>query len=160
LNKNLLAGIGMLVLATAAHAGGKMTGVQQQVQVASRDGKVIVTLSAENGGAKAVYLPNAAYQSDRLFGRVFDIKDLDTGAEVDYTGPMVKRGPYTKADYLVLKPGAKHSHAIDITSSYDFKPGQHHYQLSYAGSYLADVARLDAATEAPVAPVRFTHTGK
>ena len=160
MNKNLMAGIGMLVLATAAHAGGNMAALQQQVQVASHDGKVIATLSAHNGGAKAVYLPNAAYKSDRLFGRVFDIKNLDTGAEVDYTGPMVKRGPYTRADYLALKPGAKHRHAIDITSSYDFKPGTHHYQLSYAGSYLADVAHLDAATEAPLAPVKFSHTGK
>jgi hypothetical protein len=161
LRKTILAGLGMLVVAAAAHAGGgKMTGVRQQVQVDSRDGKVWVKLSAENGGAKPVYLPNAVYKSDRLFGRVFDIKNLDTGAEVDYIGPMVKRGPYTRADYLVLKPGARLSHAIDITGSYDFKPGKHNYQLAYAGSYVGDIAHLDAGSEAPVAPVTFTHTGK
>jgi hypothetical protein len=150
----------MLLLATAAHAGDKMTGVQQQVTVAAHDGKVVVKLSADNHGAKPVYLPNAVYKSDRLFGRVFEIRNLDTGAEVDYTGPMVKRGPYTKADYLMLKPGATHSHSIDITHSYDFKPGKHNYQLSYAGTYLADVNHLDASSDAPLAPVKFSYTAK
>ena len=157
--KTILAA-GMLALAATAHAGGgKMQGVQQQVQVASRDGKVIVTVSVHNGTARPVFVPKAVYQDDELFGRVFDVKDAK-GNEVDYIGPMVKRGPYTTADYLAVKPGARRSNSIDITRSYDFKAGAHTYTLAYSGSYLGDLAKLDAGTEAAAAAVTFQHTGK
>jgi len=136
-----------------------MPTVQQQVQVDSHDGKVLVTLLAHNGSAKPVYLPNALYKSARLLGRAFDIKDAATGAEVDYIGPMVKRGPYTAADYLPLAPGASHRHTIDITASYAFKPGTHRYQLAYGASYVADLPRLTPAATA-LAPVTFSHTAK
>lgn len=158
--KSTLAALGMLALAATAGAGGvKMQGVQQQVQVASQDGKVVVTVSVHNGGARAVYVPKAVFEDDELFGRVFDLRDA-AGKEVDYIGPMVKRGPYTKADYLAVKPGAKRSNSIDITRSYDFKPGAHTYTLSYSGSYLGDLARLEATSTAAPAPVTFSHTGK
>jgi hypothetical protein len=158
--KSIAGVLGMLVLAATAHAGGvKMQGVQQQVQVASKDGKVIVTVSVDNGSAKPVFVPKAVFADKELFGRVFDIKDA-SGKEIDYIGPMVKRGPYTKADYLAVKPGTKRSNSIDITQSYDFKPGAHTYTLSYAGSYLGDVAKLEAATEVASPAVTFSHTGK
>lgn len=158
--KSTLAALGMLALAATAHAGGSnMQGVQQQVQVAASDGKVVVTVSVHNGTAKAVFVPKAVFADKELFGRVFDLKDA-SGNEVAYIGPMVKRGPYTKADYLAVKPGAKRSNSIDITRSYDFKPGAHTYTLAYSGSYLGDVARLDAASTAEVKPVTFSYTAK
>ena len=158
--KSTLAALGMLAAATA-HAGGtNMHAVQQQVQVASKDGKVVVTVSVDNGGKAPVYVPKAVFGADQLFGRVFDIRDAATGAEVAYTGPMVKRGPYTSADYLAVKPGAKLRHSIDITRSYDFKPGSHSYTLAYEGSYLGDLAKLAAPSTAAVAPVKFTHAAQ
>lgn len=158
--KSTLAALGMLALAATAHAGGvKMQGVQQQVQVASRDGKVIVTVSVANGTARPIFVPKAVFADKELFGRVFDLRD-GSGKEVDYIGPMVKRGPYTKADYLAVKPGAKRSNSIDITQSYDFKPGPNSYTLSYSGTYLGDLAKLDVATEVASAPASFSHTGK
>jgi hypothetical protein len=148
-------------MATMAQAGdGKMTQVRQQVQVASTQGKVVVTLSVENGGAKPVYVPKALFAASQLFGRAFDITDAASGAEIGYIGPMVKRGPYTKADYLAIKPGGKHSHSIDITPSYAFKAGKHSYTLAYQGSYLGDIAKLDAPTALASAPVSFSYTGK
>jgi len=159
--KATIAALGMLALAGSAHAGGaNMHAVQQQVKVASQDGKVVVTLSVHNGGAKPVYVPKAVFEDDELFGRVFDIRDAATGAEIAYIGPMVKRGPYTRADYLAVKPGAKRSNSIDITRSYDFKPGSHIYTLAYSGAYLGDLAKLDAASAAAVAPATFTHSAK
>jgi len=158
--KSMVGVLGMLALAATAHAGGvKMQGVQQQVQVASKDGKVIVTVSVDNGSARPVYVPKAVFEDKELFGRVFDLKD-GSGKEVDYIGPMVKRGPYTKADYLAVKPGGKRSNSIDITRSYDFKPGAHTYTLSYSGNYLGDLAKIEATTEVAAAPVKFSHTGK
>ena len=100
-----------------------MTGVQQQVQVEAQNGKVIVHMTVENGGKAPVYVAKAVFQDERLFGRAFDITNLDSGTPVQYIGPMVKRGPPSAADFMAVKPGAKHSHAIDITRSYDFQPG-------------------------------------
>ena len=137
-----------------------MIGVQQQVQVEAQNGKVIVHMTVENGGKAPVYVAKAVFQDERLFGRAFDITNLDSGTPVQYIGPMVKRGPLSAADFMAVKPGAKHSHAIDITRSYDFQPGQHNYQLSFAGNYLGSLAKLDVASQATVAPVKFTFTGK
>lgn len=156
----LLAALALPALAGCAKTGessmsDSSKGVRQQVQVDAGGGKVVVKLALENGSAAPVYVPKALFEDDQLFRREFEITDQATGAQVDYTGPMVKRGPFTRADYLPVKPGAKITHSIDITPSYDFKPGKT-YVLSYQGGYLPDVARLDAPAAAPVAPLTFT----
>lgn len=159
--KTMMAALCLAALAAAAQAGDKtMSGVRQQVQVETGEGRVVVKLTVSNGGASTIYVARPVFSDDELFGRAFDIKNLDTGAAVDYIGPMVKRGPLGKDDYLAIKPGASHVNRIDITHSYDFKPGKHHYQLSFAGNYLGELARLDAATMVSVTPVTFSYTGK
>lgn len=159
MSKHILAALCMTALVSTVHAGGKgMNGVQQQVQVAADGGKVIVRVSVENGSAKPVYVPKAVYASGELLGRVFQVTNLDTGLDIDYIGPMVKRGPYTRDDFLAVKPGGKLANSIDITNSYAFQAGTHKYRLEYAGSYLGDVVRLDDATPVAVAPATFTYT--
>jgi hypothetical protein len=157
-----VAALGMLALAGTAQAGGRMNGVSEQMQVASSGGKVVLTLSVHNGGAASVFVPKALYQSKQLFNRVFEVREQG-GADIDYTGPMVKRGPLTKADFLNVAPGATRSNSIDITHSYAFLPGAHTYQLRYDGNVLASLAKLDEQTaqikQAP-APVTFSYTGK
>ncbi len=149
----------LLALPLMVHAGGGMNDVKQQVQVDAKAGKVVVTLTAENGSGKPVFVPKAVYEDDEIFRREFQIKDAATGAEVDYIGPMVKRGPFTKDDFLAVKPGKKLSNSIDITRSYDFKP-KRTYQLSYQGGYLGDLAKVEAMTAATVPAVTFTFSGK
>ena len=149
----------LLALPLMVHAGGGMNDVKQQVQVDAAAGKVVVKLTVENGSAKPVFVPKAVYKDDEIFRREFQIKDMTTGAEVDYIGPMVKRGPFTKDDFMAVKPGKKHSHSIDITRSYDFKP-KHTYQLSYQGGYLGDAAKVEAMSAAAVPAVTFTFGGK
>lgn len=149
----------LLALPLMVHAGGGMNEVKQQVQVDAAAGKVVVRLTVENGGAKPVFVPKAVYQDDEIFRREFQVKDMTTGAEVDYIGPMVKRGPFTKDDFMAVKPGKKHSNSIDITRSYDFKP-KHTYQLSYQGGYLGDVAKVEAMSPATAPAVTFTFGGK
>ena len=159
MKKNLMMALAMLALAATAHAGGKMSTVQQSVTALSKDGKVIVTVSLVNGSTKPVYVPKAVFEDDELFARTFDVTDAASGAEVDYIGPMVKRAAYTKEDYLPVKPGEKRSNSIDITRSFDFKPGRS-YKVAYSGVYLKDLARLDTGTTASSAASRFTFTGK
>lgn len=159
--KTVLAALGMAAIAVTAQAGEKkMACVQQQVQVETDKGKVVVKLTVHNGSANPIHVAKPVFEEDELFGRAFDIKNLDTGAPVDYIGPMVKRGPLGKDDYLAVKPGATHVNRIDITRSYDFKPGTHRYQLTFAGNFLGELAKLDAATMVTVPPVTFTYTGK
>ena len=155
----LLAALGMATITACATAGsGKMTGVQQQMQVKAGNGKVVVIMVVANRTARPVYVAKAVFEDDELFGRAFDLTNLDTNTPVDYIGPMVKRGPPTAADFIAVKPGATHSNVIDITRSYDFKPGTHRYQLTFAGNYLGNLARLDSASQSAVAPVTFTFT--
>ena len=97
----------LLALPLLAHAGGGMNEVRQQVQVDAHGGKVVVTLTLDNAGAKSVYVPRAVYHDAQIFRREFAVTDAATGAEVDYTGPMVKRGPFTKDDFMAVKPGKK-----------------------------------------------------
>lgn len=157
--KNMIAALGLLALAGTAQAGGAMQGVNEQVRVASSDGKVVVTLTVHNSGKAPLFVPKALYHSTQLFGRVFDITEQGAG-EIDYIGPMVKRGPYTKDDYLKVLPGATLSHSMDITRSYAFKPGTHTYQLSYGGHVLNSLAKMnEPVTQAP--PVAsFIYTAK
>jgi hypothetical protein len=156
--KAVIAALGMLALAGTAQAGESMKRVSEQLEAASKGGKVVVTLTVHNASAAAVYVPKALYQDKQLFGRAFAIREQG-GAEIDYIGPMVKRGPYTRDDFIQVLPGARRSNSIDITRSYDFKPGTHTYVLSYGGHYLASLAKLDVPVMQAPAPVTFVHTG-
>lgn len=148
-----------LLLAVPAIAGAgemPMETVSEQVQVDAAAGKVVATLTVRNGGQQPVYVPRALYQDDELIGPVFQVRHAATGTALAYTGRMVKRGPITADDYLAVAPGTTLTNRIDITPSYDFRAGEHTYQLSYPGSYLPDVANLAAPTPATVAPVTFS----
>ena len=156
----MMALLAALASAASGNPGGKMT-VTSSLDVATKAGKVLVTVRVENHTDKPVYVPRSVYEDDELFRREFDVRD-SAGAEVPYIGPMVKRGPFTRDDYLAVKPGAKVSNTIDITRSYDFRKGMHTYTVSYGGGPVADLARLDNPVPAarPVGPVPLTFTGK
>ncbi|QYF92000.1 hypothetical protein KY495_14585 [Massilia sp. PAMC28688] len=143
---------------TTDNKGSAMTdnaSVRQQLQVDASGGKVVVNLKVENGTASPVFVPKAVFVDDEIFRREFEVTNKATGAEVDYIGPMVKRGPFTRDDFVAVPPGQSLANSIDITRSYDFKPGTT-YELKYAGAYLGDVAQLDVTSPVAVAPVTFT----
>lgn len=133
--------------------------VRQQVQVDTSGNKVVLRVTVENATATSVFVHKAVFEDDQIFRREFQIVSTAGGAEVDYIGPMVKRGPFTRDDYVAVAPGARLANSIDITRSYDFKPGIA-YQLRFAGVYLGDLARLDAASSVAVTPVTFTLPGQ
>jgi hypothetical protein len=108
-------------------------------------GQVRLRLEFENRGRQPALVPRAVASMDRLLGNVFIVKDALTGQPVPYVGPMVKRGPMTAADYLVLKPGQRHGHVIDIGPAYGFAAGEHAYEVSYAGHYVTDARALTGA---------------
>ena len=145
----------LALMSASAMAGGKMTDVSEQVWVDTAGGKVIVRLAVTNRGTLPVYVPKAVYQDDELIAPVFDIRDASSGKEIAYIGRKVKRGPITKDDYLAVRPGAQKTHSIDISSSYAFMAGEHTYKLTFPGSFVSDLAHLDAPRVLPVMPVSF-----
>lgn len=155
-------GVSMALLLAAGMAGGQeMDDVAMALAVDAGDGQVHVTVQLENKGARPVYVPRAIAAATQLDGRLFDVRDARTGQEVPYQGRMVKRGPLTADDFVVLAPHATQRHTIDITPAYAFQPGTHNYRLAYAGNYGADVQALagGAAAGRLTAPaVRFSFT--
>lgn len=135
-----------------------MSEVGEQIQVSAAQGRVLVHITLENSGAGTVYVPKAIAGAEQLSSRLFQIVEAGSGAPVDYVGKMLKRGPLTAADYVTLAPHASLRHSIDIGASYAFVPGTHSYRLSHDGSYLTDLARLDAATPLAPASAQFSFT--
>lgn len=149
------------VTAVAAGADGeRLMNVHASLSVDARHDKVLVTLRIENRGERRVGLPREIAADTELSRRAFDLRRHPDGAELPYTGRMVKRAALTLDDYIELAPHSAHTHTIDITRAYAFESGTHAYAIRYEGSVLADVRQLESATQLSTEPVTFTHTGR
>ncbi|NHZ80693.1 hypothetical protein F2P44_15635 [Massilia sp. CCM 8695] len=157
--KRSLAGVLMLMALGLAYAKDKpISGVSEKVALASREGKVLVTLTVSNKSAQPIYLWKVTYASKQLFGPEFEISAAGSAAPVNYIGPVVKRAPPGPDDYVKVEPNGVHSNTIDITGAYDFQPGKHRYRLSHTGSYVLSLQQLDNPVAMKPASARFTHT--
>jgi hypothetical protein len=138
--------------------GGERMNVHASLSVDARHDKVLVTFKVENRGERRVGLPREIAADTELTRRVFDLREHPGEAEVPYVGRMVKRGALTEDDYIELAPHSAHTHTIDITRFYAFKPGTHTYMIRYEGAALADVRQLASAADFATEPVMFKHT--
>jgi hypothetical protein len=156
----LCAALALAMTAGCAHEprGEQPMNLHASLSIDASHEKVLATLRFENRSERRVWLPRAAASAEMLTGRLFELTEHPGGADVQYQGPMVKRMPFTAADYVELAPHSAHAHTIDITRFYAFKPGQHTYQILWRGLVLADVKQLDAFTEVATDPVMFSHT--
>jgi len=132
----------------------KMLDVKFTVKEAA--GHPVLHISLANHSARPVKVLHALATEEEMFGKLFEVRDAETGQLLDYQGIMVKRGPLTDEDYLAMKPGAQRSNAIDLAAAYSFRQGRHVYTISYAGHYLMEGKEMPLT----VGPVRFEHTGK
>jgi hypothetical protein len=146
-----------MLAALALAAGAQMAAVHEHVQVSSQGGKVLVRLTLDNNSAKPVYVPRALYADKELFSSSFELVEQASGKALEYTGPMVKRGPLGKEDFIKVAPHGRLSNTIDITRSYGFLQGVHTYELRYTGHYVADVANINAAVPLASLKATFTH---
>ena len=124
------------------------------LSVDARHDKVWITFKAENRGERRVWLPRALTDDPRPAGRVFDVRVHPGGAPIAYVGANAARGG---ADWFELPPHSAHTHTVDITSDYAFRPGDHTYELRYAGLALADIHHPEATTPLVTEPVLFRH---
>lgn len=150
-----LAGLAGVVKAVEAKVN-----VHHRLEVETGAGKVKVRVLIENRGDAPVWIPREIALGDDLSAPRFALSS--TQEAVAYTGRMVKRAALGPADYLEVKPQTTHLNTIDITQAYAFKPGQHSYEIRYAGPWLAGLGKLDAGSikSSPALPVRFSHTGR
>lgn len=154
----VLCALSCCVPAMAGTNRGETMNVHTSLSVDAAHEKVLVTFKIENRGERRAWLPRTIASAEGLTGRLFEVSEHPGGAEVPYIGPWVKRGPLTSADYVELAPHSAHTHTIDITPFYDFKPGMHTYQIRYQGEGLADVKQLEATTALATDAVMFSHT--
>ena len=149
------------VTAAAAGADGeRLMNVHASLSVDAGHDKVLVTVRIENRGERRVGLPREIAADTELSRRLFDLRRDPGGAELPYTGRMVKRAALTLDDYIELAPHSAHTHTIDITRAYAFEPGTHTYVIRYQGQVLADVRQPESAVELSTVPVTFSHTGR
>jgi uncharacterized lipoprotein YajG len=155
----LCAALGAVLVAGCADKPRKeeTMNLHASLSVDAQHDKVLVTVRFENRSERRVWLPRAVAADERLTGRLFELSAQD-GTDVAYLGPMVKRLPFTAADYVEQAPHSAHAHTIDITRYYAFAPGRHEYKIRWWGLVLGDVKQLEAYTEAATEPVTFTHT--
>jgi hypothetical protein len=159
----LAAALGAACLLGASGAiarDGLVNPISEKVQVESHDGKVLVRVTFDNQSDQTVYVPRAVASDKELFGNWFEVRDSSNGDPIEYVGPMVKRAPLGKDDFLAIKPHSKHHNTIDITRAYAFMPGRHTYQLNFFGNYVADVKKVDQRTPVEPDSVMFAYIGK
>ncbi len=130
--------------------------VELQLTVEAGDAQPIVQVNLANHGRRPVKVLQALATEQEMFGKLFDLRDAASGEALEYQGIMVKRGPLTDEDYLVLPPGARRRNEIDLGRAYAFKPGRHAYTISYTGHYLGEGKEMPLSA----GPVRFEYTGR
>ena len=158
MRKIMLGAAGLLLAAAAGST--PVDGVNASMRVEPRAGRLLVHMTAENRGARTIYVPVAVFGEHELFGKHFEVRKSASGAPLDYIGPMVKRGPLGKDDYIAVKPHGKRRNTVDITRAYAFLPGTHRYRISYAGQAVADLAQLEQAGTLVPEPVEFSYAAK
>ena len=135
---------------------GEPTVLDMKFAVQDANGHAVLHITVLNRLPQTVKVPRALATETEMYGKLFDLRDADTGQPLEYQGIMVKRGPLTEDDYLAMVPGARRSNAIDLSRAYVFKPGRHAYSIRYAGAYLLDGKEMPLIA----GPVRFEFTGR
>jgi hypothetical protein len=156
----VLLGAALVLAGSAAAKDGVRNMVHEMVKVESREGKVLVRLTIDNQSEQTIYVPRSVASEKELFGNYFEVRESSNGDPVNYIGPMVKRGPLGKEDFLAVKPHTRHHNLIDITDAYAFLPGRRAYQLNYSGHYVADLKKIDQTTPVEPESTMFAHVGK
>jgi len=134
------------------------------LEVDARHEKVLVTFKIENRGERRVWLPRAVAADIHLRACVFDLRLFPGDAAVDYVGPRREAMPAAAgltaglADYVELAPHSAHTHTIDVTRDYAFAPGEHTYQIRYAGEVVADSQHPEVKSALATETIMFTHT--
>ncbi len=156
---NALLALSILVMMNACSASsGLLVSLDVDKSVLPQ-GRVVVRASMSNKSEEGVtFLPwNTPFES-QITGPGFIVIRSDSGEEVPYVGPMVKRRAPSSADYVTLDVGQVLTNSVDITQafefcadvSYEIKPKPHLFDADYQDvSFFSDavVISLGSAFE-------------
>jgi peptidyl-Lys metalloendopeptidase len=101
--------------------------------------ELVFTLT--NAGEGVVHVLNWQTPFEGIRAPMFTV--LREGAEVEYRGPMLKRGAPRKEDYLTLKPGERQQAKINLAEAWDVDAAGK-YTIQYA-AHLFDVIESPAS---------------
>jgi hypothetical protein len=110
------------------------TAIDQQVNVDTDSGRVMVVFSFHNRSSGTVYVPRWLARAQRLGNEEFEV--TRDGGRVPYIGTLIKRAVPTEKDFVALAPGESLTNQIDITDDYAFPAGKHLYRLKLYGNYV------------------------
>lgn len=88
---------------------------------------IVVTLRMKNTHDMPVLVENINWDESDPLRREFAI--TSDGKEISYTGIMMKRAPYTREDFILLKPNEETIRTTRIDQTYAFLPGDREYQI-------------------------------
>lgn len=94
------------------------------------DVDVHVTVSITNSSRQARQILRSQLPGPTPLAALFRI--TRDGEPVDYTGPLVKRGPLTEADYVLIAAGETQSFEVELTGTYDLSQNGR-YAIEYIG---------------------------
>ncbi|MDT8998614.1 M35 family metallo-endopeptidase [Paucibacter sp. APW11] len=132
--------------AQAAAAAGLDVRVSLAKPVLIGDVDVVVNVTVTNTSRAVQQVAKSQLPGQVQEGALFRISR--DGLPVDYTGPLVKRGPRTAADFLSLAPGVSLSYEVELTAYYDLSQNGR-YALEYVGLNKHDGAEGLVAATAP-----------
>ena len=127
------------------------------LSVDARHDKVWVTFRAENRGERRVWLPRGLAADTRPAGRLFDVRLHPGGVAIAFAGRAAPVAAASASDWVELPPHSAHTHTVDVTADYAFRPGDHTYELRYVGLALVDIHHPDVTTPLVPEPVMFRH---
>ncbi len=106
--------INLAVLLALGALAGEPKVLDLKFSVKDAGGHAMLHITLANHMPFTIKVPCALATEEEMFGKLFEIRDADSGQPLPYQGIMVKRGPLTAADYLDMAPGARHSNSIDL----------------------------------------------
>ena len=111
---------------------------------------VQVTFRLTNPTAKPVYILRWSTPLEGLLSNCLEI--THAGTELQYQGPMFKRGNPEADEYITIAPGASVENTIEAQLAYDFsKPGP--YRIAFRGP-VRDATSNQAEVPRPLAQHR------
>lgn len=120
----------MVAVMSAAESNPAKSGPLQTTLAVSttKSGELCVSINLVNTSGKVVLLEKIG-PAPAPMRQEFEIKQGSQSLE--YVGPMVKRGPFVKADFFPLAPGEKHTRKVRLDNVYEFLAGTKRYELKY-----------------------------
>lgn len=160
----LVAGVAGLMTLATMNAGARARDgavaaplVASKIAVETLDGHLRAKITIDNHSEHTVFVPRVLVSEGEQEGKLFEVRDSSNGDPLDYIGMMVKRPAPTKKDYVAIKPHGQLSNSFEIGHAYRFISGRHAYQISFSGSYVADLNKFEQSTPIDTATAMFAH---